>query len=150
MSVPPAASPAGGIELAQEVLSKFGQLRLRVTGSSMLPSVLPGDILFFNTCPAESLAPGDVILVRRDGRLFAHRLLAMSSGSLLTQGDSMPTPDPPTPIADFLGVLASQHRAGRELASNPPARLGRWLMRHSAFARRVFLRWHRSTITAPA
>lgn len=150
MALPPAASPAGGIALAQEVLSEFRQLRLRVTGSSMLPAVLPGDILSFQTCPAESLAPGCIVLVRRDGRLFAHRLLALTPDGLLTQGDSMPQPDPPTPAADFLGVLVGQQRVGREVPANAPPRFGRWLMRHSALARRLFLRWHRSTITAPA
>lgn len=150
MALPPAASPAGGIELAQEVLSEFGQLRLRVTGSSMLPAVLPGDVLSFKTCPVESLALGSIVLLRRDGRLYAHRLLALTAEGLLTQGDSMPQPDPPTPLDDFLGVLVGQQRAGREIAVSSTPRFGRWLMRHSAFARRVFLRWHRSTITAPA
>ena len=146
----PAPPPAGGVELAQDVLSGFGQLRLRVTGSSMLPTVLPGDILDFRTCPAESLVPGDIVLVRRDGRLFAHRLVALRPNCLLTQGDSLPQPDPPTAFDDFLGVLAKQQRAGRALRPTPPPRLSRWLMRSSALARRLFLRWHRSTITAPA
>lgn len=146
----PAASPAGGIELAQEVLSEFGQLRLRVTGSSMLPSVLPGDTLSFQTCPPDSLRRGSIVLIRRDGRLFAHRLLALTPGGLLTQGDSMPQPDPPTLLDDFLGVLVGQQRGAREIAVSSSPRFGRWLMRRSAFARRVFLRWHRSTITAPA
>ncbi|MFT3807505.1 S24/S26 family peptidase [Arenimonas sp.] len=150
MSLPPAPSPAGGIALAQDVLSEFGQLRLRVTGNSMLPAVLPGDVLFFKTCPAESLAPGSVVLVRRDGRLFAHRLLALTPEGLLTQGDSMPQPDPPTPTADFLGVMIGQQRIGRDIDPHASPRFGRWLMRHSALARRIFLRWHRSTITAPA
>ena len=150
MVSPPAASSAGGIALAQEVLSEFGQLRLRLTGSSMLPTVLPGDILSFRTCPTESLVPGCIVLVRRDGRLFAHRLLALTPDGLLTQGDSLPQPDPPTPAADFLGVLVAQRRLGRDIPVSTAPRFGRWLMRHSALARRIFLRWHRSTITTPA
>lgn len=150
MVSPPAASPAGGIALAQEVLSEFGQLRIRVTGSSMLPTVLPGDILSFRTCQPDSLAPGGIVLIRRDGRLFAHRLLARTPDGLLTQGDSLPQPDPSTPAADFLGVLVAQQRVGRDIPVSTAPRFGRWLMRHSALARRLFLRWHRSTITAPA
>ena len=32
-------------DLAAEVLRQFGEVRLKVTGASMLPSVWPGDVL---------------------------------------------------------------------------------------------------------
>jgi hypothetical protein len=35
-----------GCELAAEVIRSFGRVRLRATGTSMLPAIWPGDVLY--------------------------------------------------------------------------------------------------------
>ena len=45
-------------ELAAEVLRSSGELRLRVTGSSMLPAVWPGDELTIRRQPFDAGRPG--------------------------------------------------------------------------------------------
>ncbi len=64
-----------GCEMAEEVLRSWGELRLRVTGTSMLPTVWPGDILCVESRGAAEAVPGDVVLFGREGRLVAHRVV---------------------------------------------------------------------------
>jgi len=73
-------------DLAADVIRRFGVLRLRVSGFSMLPSIWPGDI----ACVSRVVAyrPGDVVLFSRKGRLFVHRVVEMSGGAVVTRGDS--------------------------------------------------------------
>ena len=39
------------VELVVDVLGQFGEARLRVVGSSMLPAIWPGDVLTIRRCP---------------------------------------------------------------------------------------------------
>lgn len=92
-------------DLFLEVLRSFGSARLRVTGTSMLPSIWPGDILEVGLFPLssfeslhqqdgsissfpgrgragerlaearDSIQPGELVLYERSGRFFAHRVV---------------------------------------------------------------------------
>ena len=86
-------------DLFLEVLRSFGSARLRVTGTSMLPSIWPGDILEVSLLPVssfespissfpgrgragerlaearDSIRPGELVLYERSGRFFAHRVV---------------------------------------------------------------------------
>ena len=135
-----------GIELAQEVLANFGQLRLGVTGGSMLPAIVPGDVLSFASRPTRSLVPGQVILTRYHGKLIAHRLVACRPDTLLTQGDSLPNADLPVSPSNVLGVMVRHERGPRELSAGEHhlgirPTIARWVLRRSSMARRVCLRW---------
>ena len=55
-------------DLAADVSRRFGVLRLRVTGFSMLPSIWPGDIACVSR--VDAYRPGDVVLFSRNGRLL--------------------------------------------------------------------------------
>ena len=77
-------------ELAGEILRSSGTLRLKVTGWSMLPSVLPGDTLVVKPAKGDSVSRGDIVLFGRNRRLFAHRVVErVQSSQILTRGDSM-------------------------------------------------------------
>ena len=52
-------------ELAREVLRSSGTLRLRVTGWSMLPTVMPGDTLIVDRAGG-GVSRGDIVLFARD------------------------------------------------------------------------------------
>src|SRR5260221_9423978 len=60
-------------DLAADVIRRFGALRLRVNGFSMLPSIWPGDIAWVSRVVA--FRPGDVVLFSRKGRRFVHRVV---------------------------------------------------------------------------
>jgi hypothetical protein len=112
-------------ELAGEVLRSFGNLRFEATGWSMLPSVWPGDTLMVDRVSGDQVRIGDVVLVGRDGRLCAHRVISKSVAPgaedkenqiLLTQGDAMASPDLPVNESELLGRVSYLIRAGRLIA----------------------------------
>ena len=107
--------------LASEVLRRFGALRLRVTGASMLPSIWPGDVVTIRSSRLPEVSRGDVVLFFRDGRFFVHRVLGVSADRLLTRGDSLPGPDPPVTSDELLGRIVSIAGVG---ATRAPSRLG--------------------------
>lgn len=133
------------MELARETLSRFGHLRIRATGGSMLPAIAPGDLLEFRACTADDVAPGQVLLVWHDQRLVAHRLVARNPDALVTRGDALAAPDAPVLATSVLGVLVQQQR-GRQMLHTGGRhwlhrqRAARWLIRRVNLAHRLFSR----------
>ena len=92
-----------------------GELRLRATGCSMLPSLWPGDWLTVR--PEKPVRLGDVILFRRHGRLYGHRvireILVGSRRTFITHGDGLRHADTPVPDSDVLGPVVLVTRGSR-------------------------------------
>ncbi len=101
-------------ELAAQVLKDSGMLRLRASGSSMLPSLWPGDILTIHPQSFEQWRPGDIALYMRAGHFFIHRVITVSNSGdfLIVQGDCLPQPDPPVIAEEVLGKAVSIERNG--------------------------------------
>lgn len=131
-------------ELAAESLRRAGRLRLRVTGSSMLPAVCPDDILFIRACDIRAVRRGDIVAFLREGRFFVHRAIGHRDGHVLTRGDSNAAADPLVGPADFLGKVAriASRGSARRPSLRPPAvhRLAAALFRRSPLAGRLFTR----------
>jgi signal peptidase I len=112
-------------ELAAEVLRSFGTLRFAATGWSMLPSVWPGETLVVERVNQDQVRIGDVVLVGREGRLCAHRVVDKvddaESHQWITQGDALPVPDRPVAGNELLGRVTYLIRAG--MLVPVPARL---------------------------
>ena len=124
--------------LAAEVLCRFGEVRLRVTGSSMLPSIQPGDVLTIHRCVMSSVEAGAIVLFTRDGRLFAHRAVARWNTHLVTRGDALELQDPSVRQDQLLGRVVTLTRNGRR--RQPPSltigrRIAAAVVRRSARAR---------------
>jgi hypothetical protein len=123
------ATHASKCELAAEVLRSTGKLRLQVTGWSMLPTVIPGETLvvesFGDREISREVSRGDIVLFRREGRLFAHRVVATPSGSgegeIVTRGDGMLHADSPLAASDVMGRVSCILRNGR--SRKPSVRL---------------------------
>jgi len=95
--------------LVAEALRLSGRLRLQVHGESMLPALWPGDLVEIASCSLQDLRPGEIVLARRDGRLFLHRLVSTCKPQgFLLRGDSMPASDPQFPAEALLGRLVSK------------------------------------------
>ncbi len=113
------------LELAAELLQRGERMSLRVRGSSMLPSLFPGDVLTFRRCAPEEIVVGDIVVFLREGRCFVHRvaerMMGGASARLRTRGDALSSCDAPVVETEILGRLASVERKGRRL---PPPRLG--------------------------
>jgi hypothetical protein len=131
-------------ELAAQALRSFGELRLCVTGSSMLPGVRPYDELLIRGCRIEEAGQDDIVLFMRQRRLFAHRVVSRSAAHLITQGDGLAEPDLPVAGHELLGKVIRVIRRGRTIrhGSKPgwPARMAAALFRRSALAGRIFAR----------
>ena len=147
-------TPCARMSLAQETLQRFGWVRFRATGSSMLPAIAPGDLLSFRTAGPQDLVPGQVVLVKNDDRLVVHRLLSSDQGLLITRGDSLRAADAPICATRLLGVLDAQQRGPRQLPVQRShrrllPRTTRWLLRNMPLAHRIARRWPRlATLTA--
>ena len=126
-------------------------VRLRVHGESMLPTLWPGDVVEIASCSLQDLRPGEIVLARREGRLFPHRLVApCTPNGFLLRGDSMPGPDPLFSSEALLGRLVGSANQGR-VGSAPALRPGfgvKWsralgmLFCHCSVARRLALKLH--------
>jgi hypothetical protein len=86
----------------------------------MLPSLWPGDTLVVNRTTPDQVHVGDVVLVGREGRLCAHRLIGAAGDSQnphwITQGDALPVPDRPVAKDELLGRVSYLIRAGKLIA----------------------------------
>jgi len=129
-------------ELAAEVLRSVGELRLRVTGTSMLPAVWPGDELTIRRDSADAVRPGRIVLVARDGRLCVHRVVTAGNGLVTTRGDALSGPDAPATPGQVLGSLVSIQRGSARLIPCSRVSLVARLLRHSDLCRSLLLRLH--------
>jgi hypothetical protein len=154
------ADPAAAVkcDLAGEVLRTFGSLRFAATGWSMLPTIWPGDMLVVERVGCDEVGIGNVVLVGRDGRLCAHRVVSRAaSGSthgatclttrFITQGDAMPAPDRPVTESELLGRVDHLIRAGKRIEVRTKLsvveRVIAKIIRRSFFAARALVYLHR-------
>ena len=143
------ARAAAGRSLTAEVVSSFGEVCLRVTGSSMLPSVWPGDVLIVCRADMAAVLPGQIVLFKRNGWLLAHRVAGKverpGEQFLIARGDSLSLADPPVSREDLLGMVTSIVRAGRQIT--PRLRLTfyerilSFILRHSERSTSMLLRF---------
>src|SRR5437879_8061484 len=98
-------------ELLAEVARKFGEIRFKATGDSMLPSVWPGDLLTVRRQSFSEFRNGEIVLYEREagentltrpfgpasprGDFVAHRIVGRRGGKLITRGDSLRRNDAP-------------------------------------------------------
>ena len=126
--------------LVTAVLGRGARVRFRATGSSMTPAIADGDTLTAAPAGAGELRLGEVVLVRREGAVLAHRLVGRrrrpdGSVALVLRGDAAECDDPPVDPADVLGRVVEAERDGvRRRPSSWPARIA---ARGRLWARRV-------------
>jgi hypothetical protein len=147
-------------ELLAEGARKFGEIRFKATGDSMLPSVWPGDLLTVRRQSFPEFRRGQIVLYERgasgrgpvageNAQLVAHRVVDYSGDSsgpqLITRGDSLARNDAPVHEDQILGRVVSISRNGRPIGLDftRSRRMAAWVLRRSDFAGRVFLRFTR-------
>lgn len=113
-----------GIELLQECLEKGNDLRFRALGSSMFPSIRSGDVITVKPVESAAICVGDVVFYRRDGRVYAHRLIRKQrmDGVFLftTRGDYLPFSDPSINPTQVFGKVVSIERGRRIIRLDTP------------------------------
>ena len=143
------------LELATEVLRSGGAIRLQALGTSMLPSLWPGDVLCIEHATGKDMVAGDIVLVARGGRFFVHRLIEKDEPQWITRGDSLPQNDPPLAEAQVLGKVSLIRRTTGDIVPQPRLSVfGRalaWMLCRSDLIRNFALRIHSfwSLLVAP-
>jgi Peptidase S24-like len=121
------------LRLTAEMLRCGRMVQFKAWGTSMLPSLWPGDLLTIQSVAHDEIVRGDMVLVMRDNRFRVHRLVEKPQveGHILwiTKGDAVPRNDPPVAASELLGRVAGVRRGNRSFV--PTRRLS---MLHSALA----------------
>lgn len=138
------------LELAAETLRKFGEIRFVARGTSMLPTLYPGDCLTITSFGSAAPDCGDVVLCRRAGEFRVHRIVGIlrqaSSTFYVLRGDSLTEDDPPVPACDVLGRVTALSHRGKSIELDSTGierhRLLISIVRHSKMAVLFLLCWH--------
>jgi len=139
------------IELAAEVLHRFGEVRFVAYGSSMVPSIYPGDLLTVRSHDVGSARRGEIVLFLLGGRPYVHRITRKwperNRVVFATRGDALPKEDPSVDASQLLGRVAAIQRRGKFVAivarPGPFTRAARWAARNSvAFTRLLLVAHH--------
>jgi signal peptidase I len=111
MSGPQNVSTTLACGLAGDIVRTFGEVRLRVFGTSMVPSILPGDMISVQRAKLVEISAGEIVMYLRDGRLFVHRVVARAGSHddlrLITRGDRLCYDDPLVSSSELLGRVTS-------------------------------------------
>ena len=138
------------LNLAADVLHRFGEVRFVAHGTSMIPSIYPGDLL---TVRSESIAearPGEVVLFLLGGRFFVHRVMRKwperNRIVFATRGDAHTQEDPSVDGSQLLGRVTSILRHGKPVKFatrlNAWTKLLRWGVRNSDTFAKTLLAAH--------
>jgi hypothetical protein len=144
------------VEMTAELVQKFGAARLRVLGSSMAPTLRPGDILSVRRAAPEEISVGQLIVYSSGPRLITHRVVTVlqeaGARRWITRGDRAVCDDPAVLPENLIAVVESVSRrttrGDGELRFTPGPRLS-WFesillalaLRRSDRATSLFLRF---------
>jgi len=101
------------LPLLQTSLDQNIPLRLRVTSSSMKPTLEIGDWITVEPWAAGDLKRGDILVIRRATDLLTHRLVATTPAGYYTKGDNQISTDPPHQSESILGRVKTRERDHR-------------------------------------
>lgn len=101
-----------GAPLVVSLLRAGRAVRVRARGTSMAPAIGDGD--FVQVTPGGgAFTPGEVVLVLGpDGRLRAHRVVAVGAEGVFTEGDAVGVREGPFAAADVLGRVTQREVDG--------------------------------------
>ena len=149
-SVSPSVLQSTRIDLAAEVLYRFGEVRFVAYGSSMVPSIYPGDLLTVHSNDVAAARRGEIVLFLLGGRPYVHRITRKwperSRVVFATRGDALPKEDPSVDASQLLGRVTAIERRGKRVAivtkPGPFMRAARWAVRSSVAFTRLLLFAH--------
>lgn len=101
------------IPMIAETLRGGGRTRTTVSGMSMSPLLLHGDLL--EIAPERRPRIGDILLVVHNGSLVVHRLVRLEHGKMYTRGDATGACEELTGD-QVLGKVVAGWRNGRPIA----------------------------------
>jgi signal peptidase I len=141
-------SSGAACRLLAESVRIWGGIQLPSVGTSMVPSIQPGDVLSIQLVDPKEVSLGDVVVYEREGVLIVHRVVgifaAPSEPYLVTRGDRSLRDDAPIRTGELLGRVVSIERKNRRVNvyqfSNKAGQALCAVLRRSERATRLFLR----------
>jgi Peptidase S24-like len=94
-------------DLIASAVQDYGEVQLRVTGDSMVPTLYPGAEVLIRKADFHSVTLGALAAFQRDGRLFIHRVVFVRNGKVVTCGDAHMNPDPAIQEHEFIGLVTT-------------------------------------------
>jgi signal peptidase I len=110
--------------LARELVRNLGFVQLPATGTSMVPAIHPGDLLWVRRVDPGEISAGDIVVYARQERLIVHRVVSIRASSsrepyLITRGDRLVQDDARVLWSELLGLVTSLER-GHRFQNLPP------------------------------
>lgn len=94
-------------EMVLALLADGKEVKLKMQGTSMFPSIKPGEFAVIKPIDFTTLRVGQVIVFQEGSRWVAHRLLEIQNEHFIAQGDSLITADLPIEKTQLIGVVNS-------------------------------------------
>ncbi len=120
-----------GIELSsselantsKDLLTAGYKIRFRVTGKSMVPVIVPGDLLTVAPIEGDNIRLGQIVMIITDqGRTIVHRLVSLhamgNKNFIQTCGDNASVKDKPVEKQQVLGRIIEIQRGGKRVDSS--------------------------------
>jgi Peptidase S24-like len=116
--------------LCEQLLTSGHTARFSASGHSMRPTILDGDILTVEPLAAAQTRCGQILLVRTDGKLRAHRVVT-THPVLITRGDAGLENDAPVEVV--LGQVTALQRGAKTVSLQGRTRVLRQRLRLAIF-----------------
>jgi signal peptidase I len=105
------------LKRARFELSRQNPVQLRISGSTMRPSLEDGDLVTIEPVNAQSVKTGDIILYQSlSDTALIHRVVRLEQRSagryVITRGDASATSDVPVPLHHVMGRVTTVNRSG--------------------------------------
>ncbi len=121
------------LNVTSELLNDDNIIKIKATGSSMLPLFKENDQFIIQKYAHSEFAIGDIVIFERDTILTAHRITHITKEHIITWGDFNLKPDAPIKIDQIIAKVISAERNGKSLRlSKLRYRIWSFLMTHNA------------------
>lgn len=91
---------------------------LKAEGTSMLPILHSNDVVQYKKVNFKQVDINDIILVRKNKKLFTHRIIYKTDKHLITKGDNNPQSDGKIYPHQIIGKVVKVRRDGKEFDPN--------------------------------
>jgi hypothetical protein len=120
LSMTQRAGRAAVIGQCKSTLHEGKSLKIRVLSGSMVPAIMPGDLIKVVSCDPKDLAPDDLVLAIAGDELMPRRIISKDKTSekkqtyiFTVKGDALHEADPPASDKMILGKIVEFERKGQ-------------------------------------
>ncbi len=136
----------------RDALCRGEDLKIKVTGNSMLPFLKNGQIVVIRACDVKEINIGDIVLTFADNRILCHRVFRKGKDIFQTKADALIWPDLAGSKDTLLGKVIAIETDGRiRSMEGSSARYAGWIISRVTAVTAIFypvLRWIKRLFSA--